>query len=70
MEQLARVLILFGVITILIGIVFLLGPKIPFLGRLPGDILIRRGDTTIYVPIVTSLLLSIVLSVLLSFFWR
>lgn len=70
MEQLARILILFGIVTVVVGVVILLAPKTPFLGRLPGDVLFRRGDVTIYVPIATSLVLSLVLSLLLGLFWR
>ena len=70
MGELGRILIIFGVVLVLLGLVFLIGPRIPFVGRLPGDFLIRRGETTLYIPLATSLVLSLVISVLLNLFWR
>ena len=70
MADLARLLIVFGVVLTALGVLFLLGPRIPFLGRLPGDLLFRRGGTTIYVPLATSIVLSIVLTILLNLFLR
>jgi len=54
----------------IVGLVFMLADKIPFLGRLPGDILIRRKNFTFYFPIVTSIIVSIILSILLNLFFR
>jgi uncharacterized protein HemY len=54
-----KLLIIVGLLVALVGVAVQLG--LP-LGRLPGDIVIRRGDSTIYIPIVTCLLLSVVLS--------
>lgn len=70
MADLARLLILFGAVILILGVVLLAGPKIPFLGRLPGDILIQREGTTVFIPIATALVLSLVLTVLLNLFWR
>ncbi len=70
MADLARLLILFGAITLILGVILLAGPKIPFLGRLPGDILIQREETTVFIPLATSLVLSIVLTIVLNFIWR
>lgn len=70
MADLARLLIAFGLVLVVVGIVLLVGPRIPFLGRLPGDFLFRRGGVTIYLPLVTSLVLSIVLTILLNLFFR
>jgi hypothetical protein len=67
---LGRLLIGVGLFIVLIGIFFLAGPSIPFLGRLPGDIIIHREHVTLYFPIVTSILVSIILSILLNVFWR
>ena len=44
--------------------------KVPWIGRLPGDIYIERGNFRFYFPLATSILLSIVLTVILSLFWR
>lgn len=70
MGEFGRILIFFGIALILLGGLFLLGPKIPFLDRLPGDILIRRDHTTLYFPLATCLILSLVISILLNIFWR
>lgn len=70
MADLARLLILFGAITLILGVILLAGPKIPFLGRLPGDILIQREGATVFIPLATSLVLSIVLTIVLNFIWR
>jgi len=70
MGGLARFLILFGVISVVVGLILLAGHRIPFLGRLPGDFLFRKGSATIYIPLATSLLLSLVLTILLNIFWR
>lgn len=70
MGGLARFLIVFGLISLILGVVLLAGPRIPFLGRLPGDLLFRRGGATIYIPLATSLLVSLVLTLLLNLFWR
>lgn len=70
MGGLARFLILFGVISVVVGLLLLAGQRIPFLGRLPGDLLFRKGSATIYLPLATSLLLSLVLTILLNIFWR
>lgn len=66
MGGLARFLILFGVISVVVGLILLAGQRIPFLGRLPGDFLFRKGSATIYIPLATSLLLSLVLTILLN----
>ena len=57
----ARLLIIAGVVLIALGLVIKLG--LP-LGRLPGDIVVRRGSGTFYFPIVTCLVVSVVLSLL------
>ena len=63
----ARGLIVFGVVLIVLGLLIKAG--IP-LGRLPGDIVIQRSGSTFYVPFVTCLLLSVVLSILLALLRR
>lgn len=65
-----RVLILLGVFIMIIGALMLLGGKIPGIGRLPGDIVIRKGNFTFYFPLATSIILSIILSLLLALFSR
>ena len=66
-QSMGRMLIVFGIITAVIGAVFLFGGRIG-IGRLPGDILLRRGNFTFYFPVITSIVLSIVLTVLFNIF--
>lgn len=63
---LGKIFILLGVFFLLVGILLLLGDKIPWVGRLPGDILVKRERFTFYFPITTSILISIVLTLLLT----
>ncbi|MCS7016548.1 MAG: DUF2905 family protein [Gemmatales bacterium] len=58
-------LIVMGVALVLVGVVLVLSPKVPGLGRLPGDLVIERDGVRIYIPITTSLLLSALLTLLL-----
>lgn len=67
---LGRLLIVLGVALALAGVMLLLASKIPFLGRLPGDLVLRRDSFTLVVPIVTMLLFSVVSTVLLNLIWR
>ncbi|HRN69888.1 MAG TPA: DUF2905 domain-containing protein [Candidatus Woesebacteria bacterium] len=62
----AKLFIIGGIILILVGIYISYGPSIPFLGKLPGDIYIKRDNFTFYFPITTSILVSIILSLM----WR
>ena len=57
-----RILILIGVAFILTGLLLSLLPKIPGLGRFPGDILVHKGHFTFYFPVTTCLLLSLLLT--------
>lgn len=63
---LGKLLILLGVFIILGGLFLLLGEKIPWIGRLPGDIIIRKKNFTFYFPIVTSIIISIILTLLFT----
>jgi hypothetical protein len=63
-----KILILFGVFIILIGIFLVIGDKIPWVGRLPGDILIRKEKFSFYFPLTTCILLSIILTLLFTLF--
>jgi hypothetical protein len=62
-----RNLVILGVVIAGIGLVVMAG--VP-LGRLPGDIIWRRGQTTVYLPIVTCLVISVVLSLIMTIFRR
>ena len=61
---LGKVLIVFGGLMILVGLLLVFAPLIPSLGRLPGDILVQRDGLTFYFPVVTMVLLSVVLTIL------
>jgi hypothetical protein len=62
MQQPAWLLILIGIAIAAIGVVWLFAPSIPWLGKLPGDIVIERENFRFYFPLVTCILLSLLLS--------
>jgi len=66
MASFGKILIVLGLGLVLFGALFVLGDRIPFLGNLPGDISFERGGTRVYIPIATSILLSIFLTVVLN----
>ncbi|MER3455586.1 MAG: DUF2905 domain-containing protein [candidate division GAL15 bacterium] len=68
MADLGRLLMVFGVILVLVGLFFVLVPRAS-LPRLPGDILIQRDGFTFYFPVVTSIVISVVLTLLLNALW-
>ncbi len=70
MSDLARILIIIGVILVAVGVALLLVPRIPWLGRLPGDIVIKREHFTFYFPLATSILISVILSLIFWLFRR
>jgi hypothetical protein len=69
-NDVGRVLIAFGLLIVLTGVVLVLVGRVPWLGRLPGDIHFQRGNFTFYFPLATSLLLSVVLTLILYFLGR
>ncbi|MDE5415018.1 MAG: DUF2905 domain-containing protein [Bacillaceae bacterium] len=70
MSNMPKLLITIGVILIIIGILWQVGGRILPLGKLPGDILIKKENTTFYFPIVTSIVLSVVISLILLIIGR
>jgi len=70
MEGLGRLLIIAGIVLALGGVVVSVLGRVPWLGRLPGDILVRRDNFTFYFPLASCLLVSAVISVLLYIFRR
>lgn len=73
LHALARLLIVSGLLLVAAGGLLLLADRLPFLGslgRLPGDLVVRRGPVTFYLPVATSLLLSLILTLLLALFFR
>ena len=71
-HYIAKFLIVFGIILVLVGAILLLlkNSGIPFLGRLPGDIVIQKKNFTFYFPFTTGILLSIILSIIFYFLGR
>jgi hypothetical protein len=63
-------LMIFGIVIALVGLALWSGSGAGWLGRLPGDIRIERGNSAFYFPIVTCIIISIVLSLIFSFFLR
>ena len=64
MSDVGKLLIIFGLLIAVVGVVLVLIGRVPWVGRLPGDILIQRGNWTFYFPLATSLVLSVVLTLL------
>jgi len=70
MQEIGKVLVVFGVVIVFLGFALWSGFGAGWLGRLPGDIRIERGNSGFYFPIVTCIIISIVLSLLFSLFRR
>jgi hypothetical protein len=73
MPNRAWLLIIVGLLIAAAGVLWLLAPAVPWLGRLPGDIAIERGNVRFYFPLMTCLVLSVLLSAvfwLVQLFWR
>jgi len=70
MPEIGKLLIIVGGFILVVGLVLFFGLRIPFLGRLPGDISVDRANVHFYFPIVTCLLLSLILTLLLNLFFR
>jgi hypothetical protein len=65
MGELAKVMILIGAVLVLVGLIILVLPRLPFVGKLPGDILIKKDNATFYFPLATSIIISIFISLVL-----
>jgi hypothetical protein len=74
MTELGKILLGAGVVMVILGTILLLAGslsgKVPWIGRLPGDIYIERGNFRFYFPLATSIVVSILLTLILSFFGR
>ena len=67
--MLGKSLIMMGIALIILGVIVTVGAKMG-IGKLPGDIIVKRGNMTFYFPIVTSILLSIIITLLINFLRR
>ncbi len=70
MEIIGRALLLVGIALGIVGLLLMLGAKIPLLGKLPGDLIFRRSEYTFYFPFTTSIVVSLLLTVILSIAFR
>ena len=73
LTPLARILIITGAAILILGVALLFFDKVPFAGKLPGDIVVRRKNFTLYFPLATSILISLILTAILfiiNFFRR
>jgi uncharacterized protein HemY len=59
-----KMLIVMGIILVVIGIIMTVGPKIPWIGKLPGDISVQRENFSFYFPLTTCIIISIILTLL------
>jgi hypothetical protein len=67
-QGLGKILVLAGVVMVLLGTGFMFFDKIPFLGKLPGDIRIERENFRFYFPLTTSILVSVLISLVVWLF--
>ncbi len=68
--EIGKLFIIIGILLFIIGIIYVAVPNLTFPPRLPGDIMIKRGNFTFYFPIVTSVIVSIILTVILNLLFR
>ena len=68
--SIGKILIIAGLLLIAAGLLFIVAGKIPFLGRLPGDIRVERENFSFYFPFTTGLLISVLLSLIIWLFRR
>ncbi len=64
MNEIAKLIIFSGIVLVAIGLSIMFMPKIPFIGRLPGDIIIKKDNFTFYFPLASSIILSIILTII------
>jgi len=67
-SDLGKVLVVLGAVIAGVGVLLLLGDKVPWIGKFPGDMIIRKEKFTFYFPIVTCIILSILLTIIFSLF--
>jgi hypothetical protein len=67
-DGLGKLLLGLGLVLVVIGVSLLLIPKIPWLGRLPGDIFIKTDKVSFYFPITTGIIISLLLTLLFALF--
>jgi len=65
-----RILILVGIALILVGLLMTIGNKLPWIGKLPGDIIIKKDHFSFYFPLTSCIIVSVILTLLLYIFKR
>ena len=70
MNDLGRALVVMGLVVALVGVLLMVAGRVPGLGRLPGDIYIQRGNWSFYFPLMTSIVISVLLTVVFWLFGR
>jgi formate hydrogenlyase subunit 3/multisubunit Na+/H+ antiporter MnhD subunit len=70
MNAISKALIIFGIIFIIAGVLFQFTNRVPWLGRLPGDIYIKKDNFSFYFPITTSIIISAIISLVLYILGR
>jgi hypothetical protein len=70
MQHIGKLLIIIGVVTAVFGALLVFSGRLPWLGKLPGDIVIHRKNFTFYFPLATSILLSLLITLLLWLFGK
>ena len=70
MEGIGKLLLVIGGFIVLLGVILIFGQHIPFFGKLPGDIVIKRDNFTFYFPIVTFVIFSIILTIIINIILR
>jgi hypothetical protein len=66
MEGIGKILLIVGGIIVILGLILIFSQHIPFLGKLPGDIFIKRDGFSFYFPIVTLLILSVLITIIVN----
>jgi hypothetical protein len=65
MQGIGKLLIVAGIVLLIVGLFIVFSPRIPFLGKLPGDIMVKRENFTFYFPLASSILVSVLISLIL-----
>lgn len=69
-ENIGKLLIMMGFILIIFGVIVVFWGKIPFIGKMPGDIMIQKGSLRVFIPLATSLVLSLVITLIINILFR
>jgi hypothetical protein len=68
MASMGKMILIMGVVLVILGLALIFGDKIPYIGRLPGDIVVKQEKFSFYFPITTSIIISIILTLLFTIF--